>query len=79
MQFVGRRTLDIYLLHYFFLPDLAVCNEFLSTNTRALLELVFGMSISLIVIAVCLLCSNILRNSDFLGHYLFGAKSEIYK
>lgn len=79
MQFVGRRTLDIYLLHYFFLPDLAVCNEFLSTNTRALLELSFGIGISLMVIIVCLLCSTIIRSSDFLGHYLFGAKSEKYK
>ena len=79
MQFVGRRTLDIYLLHYFFLPDLAVCNEFLSTNTRALLELSFGIGISLMVIMVCLLCSTIIRSSDFLGHYLFGAKSEKYK
>lgn len=78
MQFVGRRTLDIYLLHYFFLPDLSVCNDFLSTNTRALLELAFGLGVSLLVIAVCLLCSAVIRNSDFLGHYLFGAKSEKY-
>lgn len=79
MQFVGRRTLDIYLLHYFFLPNLSVCNDFLSTNTRGLLELGFGLGISLLVIAVCLLCSTIIRNSDILGHYLFGAKSERYK
>jgi fucose 4-O-acetylase-like acetyltransferase len=78
MQFVGRRTLDIYLLHYFFIPDLSCCNEFLSTDTRAVLELVFGFGMAAIIIAVSLLCSAFIRNSEFLGHYLFGVKSDKY-
>lgn len=78
MQFVGRRTLDIYLLHYFFIPDLSCCNEFLSTDTRAVLELLFGFGLASIIIAVSLLCSAFIRNSEFLGHYLFGVKSDKY-
>lgn len=79
MQFVGRRTLDIYLIHYFFIPDLACCNEFLSTNTRAIAELIFGFGFACIIIFFSLLSSMVIRNSEFLGHYLFGVKSDKYR
>ena len=39
------------------------------------MQLFVSMSISLLVIAVCLLISRIIRMSDFLGHYLLGAKT----
>jgi hypothetical protein len=50
----------------------------LSTDTRAVLELVFGFGMAAIIIAVSLLCSAFIRNSEFLGHYLFGVKSDKY-
>ena len=75
LQYVGTRTLDIYLLHFFFLP------RFLETYTSQLkafdsqfLEFLVIMAISLIILALCLLASYVLRLSPFLGHYLFGAK-----
>lgn len=77
MQYVGRHTLDIYLLHYFFLPTLPV----LAGVVRgvAVIELSVTLIISIIIIMITLLVSEVIRSSDFLAHYLFGAKSKKYK
>lgn len=80
LQYIGRYTLDIYVLHYFFLPNIAPIKEFILNtyhywnSPNIVFELFFGLGISLMVIAVCLVVSKILRTSDLLGHYLFGAK-----
>lgn len=75
LQYVGTRTLDIYLLHYFFLPliDLSM----ISTNlfrTNPLLDFCFALVIAIIIIGCCLLVSNIIRLSDLLSFLLFGVK-----
>ena len=75
LQYVGKRTLDIYLLHYFFLPRFLM--EYapqLQAYDSRLLEFVVIMVLSLIILALCLITSYIIRLSPFLGHYLFGAK-----
>lgn len=74
LQFIGRRTLDIYLLHYFFLPFLPQLGRFIQEGNNATLELAIGGLISLIVIGICLAVSSILRTSPFLAQHLFGAK-----
>ena len=75
LKFVGQRTLDIYLLHYFFLP------EFLRPHTTQLLTAIPSpllpiaiLLVALVVIILCLATSNLLRLNPFLGRYLFGAK-----
>ena len=75
LQYVGTRTLDIYLLHYFFLPRFLM--EYapqLQAYDSRLLEFVVIMVLSLIILVLCLITSYIIRLSPFLGHYLFGAK-----
>ena len=74
LEFVGTRTLDIYLLHYCFLPRflMAYSPQFHAYNSS--IQFVVIMVIALIVLLLCLLTSYILRLSPFLGHYLFGAK-----
>lgn len=74
LQYIGRRTLDIYLLHYFFLPSMPILGTFFSITNNPLLELCCGVLISLLVVSICLVVSNILRTSDFLAQHLFGAK-----
>lgn len=74
LQFIGRRTLDIYLLHYFFLPKLPEVGSFLISSSNLIIELFVGFGLSLMIIAVCLCISNVIRISPFLGKYLFGAK-----
>ena len=75
LKFVGTRTLDIYLLHYFFLPRfLQSYTDQLQAYDSKLIEFLVAMSLALVVVAICLLVSYIIRLSPFLGHYLFGAK-----
>ena len=80
LQYVGTRTLDIYLLHYFFLPRfLMPYADQLRAYDSYLLEFLVIMGISLIVLALALLSSYIIRLSPFLGHYLFGVKYDVVK
>lgn len=77
IRFIGRRTLDIYLLHYFFLPDLKAYKEIVLKwiePQNTLLELFVVLLITSLVISMCLLTSAIIRSSSILGHYLLGAK-----
>lgn len=77
LQYVGTRTLDIYLVHYFFLPRfLMPYADQLRAYDSHLLEFLVIMGVSLIVLALTLVVSYILRLSPFLGHYLFGVKYE---
>ena len=75
MQYVGTRTLDIYLLHYFFLPRFLMeyAPQFQAYDSR-FLEFVVIMVLSLIILTLCLITSHIIRLSPFLAKYLFGVK-----
>ena len=76
LQYIGRRTLDIYLLHFFLIPTLPMVGAFLTSTPNMLLELVTVISLSLLVIAFCLIISNIIRISPFLAYWLFGVKKK---
>lgn len=73
LQYTGSRTLDIYLLHYFFLPRfLTEWGETLRGCCQPLLELIVSMFLALCVLLICLFVSRILRLSPFLARWLFG-------
>ena len=79
LRFIGRRTLDIYLIHYFFIPDLKpIVQEFISEGVlnprNTILEFILVMIISLLIVSMCLLASAIIRSNSITGHYLLGAK-----
>ena len=74
LQNIGKRTLDIYLLHFFFLPYIPQIGHFLTQSNNTTLELLLGLGFSLMIIAVCMTVSCVLRTSPILGQYLFGAK-----
>jgi len=76
-QYVGTRTLDIYLLHFFFLPEsLLSYNRQLLTYNSKWVEIGVVMGEALVVLACCLVVSYILRLSPFLAKYLFGVKQK---
>lgn len=76
LQFVGRRTLDIYLLHYFFLPrHLDFLNPYILPNP--ILGFFVTLIMALMVLSLSLGTSAILRMSPFFAHYLFGVKKEL--
>lgn len=74
MQFTGRRTLDIYLLHYFFLPKILIYKHLFINGggENIIAELVIISFIALCIICICLLISICLRQSPMLAKYLFG-------
>lgn len=73
LQYIGVRTLDVYLIHFFFLPHLPMIGAWLKGAGRNfVLETSITMAMSLLVIGFALLTSNILRVSPFLKKWLFG-------
>lgn len=75
LQYIGRRTLDIYLLHYLLLPtNLKVHFAFLTNYPVPVIELTITLIVALIVVLACLLISRILRMSPILSYLLFGVK-----
>ena len=75
LKFIGKRTLDIYLIHIFFLYR-SFSEQFplFSDNKYPLIEFACSLLITAIVISASLIISYILRQSPVLAHYLFGAK-----
>ena len=76
LQYVGTRTLDIYLLHYFFLPRFLMpyAGQIKAYNSQ-FVEFVVILAISLVVLIISLGLSYIIRLNPFLAHYLFGVKT----
>lgn len=74
LEYIGRRTLDIYLLHFFFLPNLKFLQPFLTTGNTVIIQLFVGITVSAAIITLCLLISNVFRSSNFLASWLFGVK-----
>lgn len=73
LQYIGTRTLDIYLLHFILLPTMPQVGKWLNEyHPNFVIDMVLAVSVALVVIAFCLLISNILRISPTLRLYLFG-------
>lgn len=78
MQYVGRRTLDIYLLHHFIFPrHLEKICSYLSLDKNPLIEFSITGVLAIFVIGICLVLSNMLRLSPFLEQYLFGVTKKV--
>lgn len=73
LQYIGTRTLDIYLLHFLFIPKLPMVGKWLNANQpNFVVDVVCSLSVAGVVVCFCLLVSNILRVSPLLRKYLFG-------
>ena len=72
LQKIGVRTLDVYMIHYFFLSkvNLGGLDKFLRSNI--ILELFIGALLSVIIVYCCIFVANLLRISKNLSYYLFG-------
>lgn len=75
LQYIGQRTLDIYLLHFMLIPAIPPVGAWLNDNhPNFVLDIVLSASVALVVIGFCLVISNLLRISPFFRLYLFGRK-----
>jgi surface polysaccharide O-acyltransferase-like enzyme len=75
LSYIGKRTLDIYMIHYLLLPNLMFLQCFLTNGNRIVFQLVIALSVALAVVAVCLIVSKILRSNKYTTYFLFGVKS----
>lgn len=69
LQYIGRRTLDVYLLHYFFIPKFQ-----LDCISDPMIEFIVIMFFSTVTIFFSLIISSIIRVSPSLAQFLFGVK-----
>ena len=75
MQFVGRNTLDVYLIHFFVLIGMpTLLYPYIVDTTNILSQLVVGLSVAVAIVALSLLISRIIRLSDYLAYYILGAR-----
>jgi len=73
LQYIGRRTLDIYLIHFLFMPNLPGVGTFLTSNRHNfIVDTTLSVLIGLVIIGFCIITSNILRVSPLFKKYLFG-------
>lgn len=72
LKFIGRRTLDIYFLHYFFLPDLKFLAPYFESNNSLFAQLIVGGSVSLVVAGLALMAGQLIRVSPTLAEWLLG-------
>lgn len=75
MQYIGRHTLDIYMLHYFFIDFGGTLAGKIHNLGYLPLEVFSLATLALMNVGLCLLLSQCIRNSKFLAKYLFGAKT----
>lgn len=75
MQYIGRHTLDIYMLHYFFIDFGGTLAGKIHNLGYLPLEVFAIASLALMNVGLCLVLSQCIRNSKFLSKYLFGAKT----
>lgn len=80
LQIVGQYTLNIYFIHYFFLPrNLSVIGVWFTIHPNPLIEYVIAVIIAILLIIATILAGNIIRLSPVLAHWLFAEKKTILK
>ena len=73
LQYIGRRTLDIYLIHFLFMPDLPHIGEVFNAHPHNfVVDILLSVLLGLVIIGFSIITSNILRISPFFRKWLFG-------
>ena len=78
LQKMGRYTLDIYFIHFFFIPkNLSMIGDWFKVNPNPIIEYALAMLIAALIISASLLVGRIIRLSPTLAHWLLGEKKII--
>lgn len=73
LQYIGRNTLAIYMLHYFFLPrNLQFIGNFFMQHSNPTLELFITMGIAILVIIISLITNAMNMHKPFFSPLSFG-------
>lgn len=74
LQKIGGRTLEIYLLHYFFLSQIHSLGNYIKNDI--ILELSIGLILAFFIIVCCLFVANLLRMSKSISYFLLGTQKK---
>ena len=72
--FTGQRTLDIYMIHYFFVPAFPVIGAWLEPNSMVLFQLLYGLSTAVIITTISLIISWAIRTCPILADWCLGVR-----
>ena len=72
--YIGRHTLEIYLIHYFFIPELGFMKEWFINNKNLLAEFFITTIILIAIVLFTIVVSYITKTSKHLNIILWGAK-----
>lgn len=78
LSFIGKYSLEIYVLHWFFLPRMQDWGRYLlgcdSFNGNLILNIAVCSTVSVFVIGTCLIVAKILKQSVVFDYLCFGVK-----
>lgn len=78
LQIIGRYTLDIYFIHYFFLPrNLSLIGDWFKINSNPLIEYMLALFIAIMLIVVSLFVGRLIRLSPILAHWLLAENKDV--
>lgn len=72
LSFVGRRSIDVYFIHYFFLPDLHIWGDYFLSIDAQLIEYLCAIILSIPLIYISLGIGCIIRLSPLTSRLLLG-------
>lgn len=72
LLYIGRNSLPIYMLNYFFFPDLSRWQTFFMNNHHFVYSLIFTLCASLIIIALILLIHTIFARIELIRKVVYG-------
>lgn len=76
LQYVGRRTFDIYLIHNMLIPHFPQLGYFFTKHPMPIIELFVNLFVSLLIVFGCLVISSVIRLSNPLATLCFGVKQK---
>lgn len=80
LSVVGKYSLEIYVLHWFFLPKMQDWGKYLlsqaSFNENIILTAMICSIVSAFIIAFCMIAVKIVKQSSILDYLCFGVKKK---
>ena len=74
LQYIGKRTLAIYLIHYFLISTFITGSDLIA-NTNSIVMLFLNIACSLIISFVCCIICDVLCLNPYVAQWLLGVKS----
>lgn len=78
LDYVGKRTLDVYVIHYFFMGQIHLSElaEEWATSGNALLTFVLAIFLSVVVVTLSIGIGNILHHGKWIERFVYGKSVE---